>query len=263
MQGSMSILFWSIVVLSLVLAICALALQTLVVDYFNKSDDEARLVVFMYYGTFSRALLSMFEVTMGNWMPPCRALVENVSEWFAFFFVLHKLIIGLSVLGIINGVFIQETFTVARQDNWLMTVQKERLVRTHIAKFQALFDHLDVNHDHYIELEEFLEIQHEPRVRTWLSAMEFQINDVHKVFKMLDRQGDGKLTVDELVKGAAQLKGAARNLDIADLLYKVDDCQDALREMGADLSEMRSRQGAFPDWRSHLPHGKPSEMRST
>merc|ERR1711908_238447 len=108
----------------------------MVMDYFDSTDDPARMEVFLFYGTFSRALLSMFEITLGNWMPPCRALVENVNEWYCIFFVLHKLVIGLSVLAVINGVFIQETFKVAGQDDWLMTVQKERLIRTHSRKMK-------------------------------------------------------------------------------------------------------------------------------
>jgi hypothetical protein len=214
----------------------------------------------------------MFEITLGNWMPPCRALVENVNEWFGVFFILHKLVIGLSVLAVINGVFIQETFKVAAQDDWLMTTQKERLARTHGTKMRALFKHLDRDQNDHISFEEFLELKHEPRVRTWLSAMEIEVNDLGKVFKLLDQHRDGKLTMDELVCGAARLKGVARNLDVAFLLQKVELYHNAVchlssqfsemsRHRGFVLSEGRLRQGKFSEMRSHS-HGRHSQMRS-
>lgn len=32
-------------------------------------------------GTFTKSILTMFEVMFANWAPPCRLLTENVSEW--------------------------------------------------------------------------------------------------------------------------------------------------------------------------------------
>lgn len=40
-------------------------------------------LVYTYFGTFSRSLLTMFEITLANWPPVCRALTENVTApWF-------------------------------------------------------------------------------------------------------------------------------------------------------------------------------------
>lgn len=50
--------------------------------------------VFLYYGTFSRTTLSMFEILFANWAPACRVLVENVSEWFSLFFLAYRCDIG-------------------------------------------------------------------------------------------------------------------------------------------------------------------------
>ena len=49
------------------------------------AEDE----VFRYYGTFTRTLLTMFEILFANWGPPCRVLIENFSEWFSVFFLLY------------------------------------------------------------------------------------------------------------------------------------------------------------------------------
>ena len=46
--------------------------------------------VFLYYGTFTRTSLSMFEILFANWAPACRVLVEHVSEWFSLFFLAYR-----------------------------------------------------------------------------------------------------------------------------------------------------------------------------
>merc|ERR1719336_3259276 len=112
MSGSVSVLFWSVALLALVQMMLAFVLQQLLESYVLDETNalDKRLEVFMFYGTFARTMLTMFEITLGNWMPPCRALVENVSEWWMLFSLTHKLVIGFSVLSVITSVFIQETF---------------------------------------------------------------------------------------------------------------------------------------------------------
>merc|ERR1719379_2527428 len=116
--------------------IIALTLQNLCQDFIMNPNNpmEARQEVYKFYGSFARSMLTMFEMTLGNWMPPCRALVENVSEWYLLFNLAHKLVIGFSVVSVITGVFIQETFKVATTDDRIMLMQKERAVKTHTKK---------------------------------------------------------------------------------------------------------------------------------
>merc|ERR1712151_1446969 len=66
--------------------------------YFRGDHPQDELEdVFEYWGSFSRALLSTFEMTLANWPPVCRMLMENVSEWFMVICLLHKLTVGFAV----------------------------------------------------------------------------------------------------------------------------------------------------------------------
>ncbi|CAE8588880.1 unnamed protein product [Polarella glacialis] len=90
------------------------------------ADRDIRILVFRYYGTFSRTILTMFEVLFANWAPSCRILVENVSEWFSLAFILYRCLIGFAVLNVVSAVFIQQTMKVAQQDRQFMIAQKEK-----------------------------------------------------------------------------------------------------------------------------------------
>jgi len=240
MKGSFVSLLWSVLILVLVQMMLALLLQVMVEDYISNRSMEhhKRMEVFQFFGTFARTMLTMFEITLGNWMPPCRALVENVSEWYMLFFVLHKLLIGFSVVGVITGVFIQETFKVATTDDKIMVMQRERAVRAHTKKMKALFEHADSSGDGFLDKNEFKSVMALPSVRTWLAAMELDVDDVDHLFTLID-DGDEMLSAQELVQGVARLKGTARSIDVATMAHKQDQIQEILQQLHSMLNEKR------------------------
>merc|ERR1719261_2090690 len=133
------ILVWAVALLTLMLLTAALLLTTVlqstyfekvVAESLSKSELAVYHEVYEYFGTFTRSLFSMFEITLANYPPVTRLLAEEVSEWFMLITVLHKLTIGFAVVGVINGVILQETFKVAGTDDVIMVRQKKKAVAT-------------------------------------------------------------------------------------------------------------------------------------
>merc|ERR1740130_1431033 len=129
------ILGWAVALLVVMLTTVALFLaQILHASYFDEASatnlSEAELEMkrklYAYFGSFTRCLLSMFELTLANWPPVTRLLAEEVSEWFMLFCLIHKLTLGFAVIGVINGVIMQETFKVASTDDMVMVRQRKR-----------------------------------------------------------------------------------------------------------------------------------------
>merc|ERR1719512_438131 len=100
----------------------------------------------------------MFEITVGNWIVPCRILMDNMNENFMFFVLVHKLLVGFSMVAVINGVFMKETFTVVEHDDTIMVMNKKRAARSNKKKMQLLFDTTDLNGSNSICLDEFKEL---------------------------------------------------------------------------------------------------------
>mmetsp|Transcript_65275 Transcript_65275/g.155978 ORF Transcript_65275/g.155978 Transcript_65275/m.155978 type:complete len:808 (+) Transcript_65275:158-2581(+) len=218
LAGSATILAWSAALLIVLLMMFALfANQVLVTSYLDNETihPDEKLEVYEYFGTFSRALLSMFEMTLANWPPVCRLLVENVSEIWLVPALIHKLTIGFAVVGVINGVFMQETFKVASTDDSIMLRQKQTAIRMHEKKMKHLFDHLDESADGYLDMEEFKEVANDKRISTWLASMDLDASDIETLYKLIDADDDGQITVEELIAGVGRLKGSARSIDLA------------------------------------------------
>jgi len=240
MRGSFSALFWSVILLSFVQMMFALVLQQVTEGFVMNegSPEENRLLVFKYYGSFARALLTMFEITLGNWMPPCRALFENVSEWYMLFSLAHKMIMGFSVVTVMTGVFIQETFKTATIDDRIMVMSKERAKKAVANKVRALFSLADFDGDGCVDPSEFEQIMSNPDVRMWLAAMDCDFGDHKAFFRMLDKDGDGMVSFEELLGGVVALRGGARSYDLAKVHERVQDVQQSLLDLEARLTMM-------------------------
>merc|ERR1719265_1692957 len=104
----------------------------------------------------------MFEITLGNWIPPCRTLMENISEAYAALFILYKCVVGFAVVKVITGVFMCETFKVASTNDEIMIMQKNRAKEKHLSKMKTLFSAADHEGDGKIGWEEFQHIMQLP-----------------------------------------------------------------------------------------------------
>eukprot|EP00434_Breviolum_minutum_P002883 symbB.v1.2.002539.t1/scaffold103.1/size331058/4 len=208
-------LVWSFVLLAFVQCVAGLILSSLCWAYIEDTnhDEAKRQEVFMYYGSFTRTSLSMFEILFANWAPACRVLVENVSEWFSIFFLFYRCVLGFAILNVVNAVFVQQTMKTASSDEELAFRQKERDVVSYNRKVRRLFQSIDASGDGAITLEEFEKLVSSPKLRFWMSQLELEYHDLLSLFEFLDN-GDGVITLTEFIEGAARLRGQAKALDV-------------------------------------------------
>eukprot|EP00929_Paragymnodinium_shiwhaense_P025815 TRINITY_DN15528_c0_g2_i1.p1 TRINITY_DN15528_c0_g2~~TRINITY_DN15528_c0_g2_i1.p1 ORF type:complete len:673 (+),score=97.29 TRINITY_DN15528_c0_g2_i1:58-2076(+) len=218
-----SVLLWSLVLLFLCMLMCTLftnyLLAPVMVDPGYTPEEAFKL--YEYFGTFSRGLLSMYELTMGNYVPIARTLHELVSEWFLPIILAYRCLVSFALMKVISGIFLHETFKTAASNDEIMIMQRDRMTRRHIAKMTQLFKEADESGDGELSLEEFRAVMSDPRVKTWLAAQELEVQDVELLFELVDN-GSGTITAEELVAGFAQLKGPARSIDMLTLLRSLD-----------------------------------------
>merc|ERR1712217_213618 len=101
---------------------------------------------------------------------------------------------------------------------------------------ERLFKDADTSHDNFIDREELKVILQIPKVKMWLAAMELEVSDPGQLFDFLD-DGDGGITVEELISGVARLKGAARSFDLMALTRRVVSMEGILASIKDILAE--------------------------
>ncbi|CAE7527122.1 Cacna1h [Symbiodinium pilosum] len=240
--ASIDMLFWSFCLLAFLQCVAGLIISTFCREYIgdDSHDQVQREEVFKYFGTFTRTFLTMFEVLFANWGPPCRVLVENISEWFSVFFLLYRCVIGFAVLNVVGAVFIQQTLKTANSDEELAYRQKEKEIQSYTRKVRKLFQSMDDSGDGALNLEEFSKLVTSPKLSFWMSQLELEYHDLLSLFEFLDN-GDGQITLQEFIEGSARFRGGAKALDIWRLETKVEVLfEEMLNLMHTNDSEVSS-----------------------
>eukprot|EP00747_Dinoflagellata_sp_TGD_P171534 gnl/TRDRNA2_/TRDRNA2_205877_c0_seq1.p1 gnl/TRDRNA2_/TRDRNA2_205877_c0~~gnl/TRDRNA2_/TRDRNA2_205877_c0_seq1.p1 ORF type:complete len:409 (-),score=48.11 gnl/TRDRNA2_/TRDRNA2_205877_c0_seq1:125-1234(-) len=218
LRSSVGILFWSLFMLFMVQVIVGIVIsQTLrsIIEDDSRPEDTRR-AIFLYWGTFSRMILTMFEITLGNWVPSCRLLVDSVSEHFSAVYLLYRCAIGFGMMSVVGAVFIQKTIETAREDETLALKEQSRKVAKVEQKLRKLFHHLDKSRDGLLTHDEFITLLSDPAVLPWLRLLEVDLDDLDKLFTALDG-GDGAIEANEFIEGLQMMKGPAHRMDVVSL----------------------------------------------
>eukprot|EP00971_Amphidinium_carterae_P064882 1285702-Amphidinium_carterae.1 len=131
-----------------------------------------------HYGTSSRAMYTMFEVTLsGCWPNYVRPLMNEISWWYASFFVIYVAFVVFAVIRVITAIFLKETLDAAGADAEMMVQEKAKKRAQYLEKLKAVFIMADVSGDGMVTEEEFNGILEKPIVRTLLQALELEFHE--------------------------------------------------------------------------------------
>lgn len=221
--ASMNAAVWSFGILIAVQLVVGLFLNQLMQTFLLEEGHsvEAKRRVYKFYGTFTGTMLTMFEITMASWVPACRVLVEEVSEYFILFFIFYRCFFCFAVLKVIAAVFITETNRVLQHDDELTLMKLHREKAMFDKKVKSLVAGFAGDSIGWSELEE---LAYDEDVKSHLSTFGFHSQDLEKLFWLIDN-GSGNVPVDTFLAHVGGLKGPSKQVDMLTLLklvHKID-----------------------------------------
>lgn len=233
LQASFSALLWSFVLLLVIQTVTAMVLTQFIDEWLRESkDDIVNPRVFEYYGTFTRTMLTMFEIMMANWIAPARVLVSGISETWSLFFLFYRCMLGFALLAVISAVFIHETMKIANTDDELAVFLAQRETELYATKIKQAFLELDDSGDGFVNWEELGQIMEDDIMKHWLKSMQIDTSQVQNLFTLLD-DGDGRISYQEFMTGIQKVKGNAKSIDVV-MVLKV------LNQVSRKIDQMRS-----------------------
>eukprot|EP00930_Biecheleria_cincta_P034907 TRINITY_DN24056_c0_g1_i1.p1 TRINITY_DN24056_c0_g1~~TRINITY_DN24056_c0_g1_i1.p1 ORF type:complete len:601 (-),score=117.80 TRINITY_DN24056_c0_g1_i1:75-1787(-) len=232
LAASLSTLGWSLCVILILQCIMAMTLASQLADFMNDADVDigTRKAIFRYYGTFTKTMMTMFEILYANWIPACRILIDNMGEGWAFFFVLYRCLVGWAVLSVVNAVFVQSTMKVAQHDQELLIAQKQRSQEAQKKNLRNLFKEIDTSGDGNLSFEELMAVLRDPMMKLWMSALEIETKDLKQLFYLLD-DGDGEISTDEFLAGIGRVKGPAKSIDMATVMKNIERIEEKIEKL--------------------------------
>lgn len=190
-------------------------LQPFILD--DANDDAVREDVFKFFGTFSRTMLTMFEVSMANWVPVCRLLSEHLNQWWSVFFIFYRCMFCFAILKVISAVFITETNRVLASDDELTLMKAKREKLVYCRKLEKYFNSIDTDGDGYLSWQELQALLVHEELAQYLVTLGIDPHDFEKLFWLID-EGDGKISIQTFIRKVSKLKGQSKTIDTLTLL---------------------------------------------
>jgi len=239
-RASIHALFWSFLLLVTVQVGAALFLCQMLHGFINDKggDQKAKEDVFRFFGTFYRAMLTMFEITLANWVPSCRLLVEEVHELYFLFYLVYRCMFCFSVLKVVAAVFISETNRVLSSDTQLTLMKANREKNNYKRKLQTIFKRLDADGDLQITWQEMQVFLSSAELSEWLSTVGLNRTDFEKLFWLIER--NGSVDSENFFSRVGQLQGHAKTVDLLNLfkvIHKLDEKFDKTFKLESDAED--------------------------
>merc|ERR1712203_373888 len=87
-------------------------------------DYDLRIWIYRHYGSASRSVYTIFEATLsGGWPNYARRLVEDVSAWYAVFWMIYVVTVVFAIIRVMSPLFLTTTMRAAGEDEDMMVLR--------------------------------------------------------------------------------------------------------------------------------------------
>jgi len=111
-----------------------------------------------------------------------------------------------------------------------MIASKLNATKDFSGKLHKLFKSLDTSGDGLISWDEFSGIMVDPQTKAFMQALEIDVSDLERLYNCLQNR-DGVICLDEFAAGVSRVKGLAKNIDLVEVLSKVNRLETHLGEV--------------------------------
>jgi len=190
---------------------------------FNAMEEGNTLVqnVYMLYGGVGRTMMTLFMTITGGleWKRAAWPVAE-LGWVYAALWTCYITFMVFGMLNVLTGIFVDAAFQVMMgdRDNIIQTQMEER--HSLINKIRRIFHDSDTDDSGLVTMDEFRSLLKNPEMVAYLNAIGIDSSEAHGLFRLLDYDNSGEVSVDEFVTGFLRLKGGAKAVDMVTLLFE-------------------------------------------
>jgi len=207
-------LFWTLILMSLMLFVVGVHYTQLVTEHGRENPEllaEGRDLR-KWFGSLPRAILSLYQAMTGgvDWDILVLPLIDDIHPIHAVFFALFIAVSVLALMNIITGFFVESALKNTRIANDVDMVNSMRQLFT-------VIDKEDTGQVSWTQFERHLQ---NPQMELYFQAVDLDISEAKGLFRLLDLDENGEISADEFVMGCLRLRGPAKAIDLATLMFE-------------------------------------------
>jgi len=165
-----------------------------------------------YFGSLPKSLMSLFQAVTGgiDWNDLLKPLMA-VSPYLGLVLVLYIAFMVIAVLNVVTGFFVDSAMcAVARAKDVELGDQMRAIFEKSVRGGRA---------SQMLSWDEFRGLLEDPHMANCLHVLGIDPSEAKGLFTLLDTDSSGEIDAEEFVLGALRLKGNAKAVDLATLMY--------------------------------------------
>eukprot|EP00928_Gymnodinium_smaydae_P010136 TRINITY_DN13805_c3_g1_i1.p1 TRINITY_DN13805_c3_g1~~TRINITY_DN13805_c3_g1_i1.p1 ORF type:complete len:581 (+),score=75.77 TRINITY_DN13805_c3_g1_i1:48-1790(+) len=214
--------FWALLLLCTIIYLFGMLICQAVAENMRSEEDQPPDLL-MYWGSLPEAMFTLFKSISGglSWhdcVTPLGAMGGSSSLW-VMIFIVYISITTLAVLNVITGVFCESAIEGAQSDRDLAVQKHLGQKQDYIKTVKQLFQDIDRDDSNSITLQEFEAHFSDEECVAFFASLDIETDMAWEIFRLLDVDEEGTIDIDEFVTGCLRLRGSAKALDVAQLLF--------------------------------------------
>eukprot|EP00927_Polykrikos_kofoidii_P013026 TRINITY_DN15670_c0_g2_i1.p1 TRINITY_DN15670_c0_g2~~TRINITY_DN15670_c0_g2_i1.p1 ORF type:complete len:772 (+),score=131.44 TRINITY_DN15670_c0_g2_i1:94-2409(+) len=223
LQASLTTLLWCLSLIFSLLYIFSIVFTQGVLDYLLINEGAPELLddLHKYYGSMPKSVYSLY-IAMSNgmsWDVLLRPLF-HVDAAYAALFLFYITFSMFGLLNVLTSVFVESTMKSAQHYKDLVIQEAQYRKDTSLTHLKTLFAQMDKDGDGLLSMDEMRRQLTMDECNGYLEACDISINDCEVLFRLIDRDNSGAISIAEFCEGCLTLKGEARSFDIHCLIYE-------------------------------------------
>merc|ERR1712032_326938 len=142
------------------------------------------------------------------------------NSGFAIVWAVYVLFMIFGVLNVLTGVFVDSAMRAAEQDREQAIAVSIEEQNSYVQKIKQIFYEADRDHSGTVSYEELKSLLQNQVVQVYLRTLGVEASEACGLFVLLDADSSGSVCIEEFVSGCIRLKGEAKAVDVAYLMYE-------------------------------------------
>lgn len=195
-----------------------------------------------YFRTVWRSTFTLIQVlTMDEWAEHIVRHVLTQQPAMLVFFLGFIFVAAFGMMNIISAVVVESTLATSLKDADKALKKREKERQVVFDQLREIFDMADVDGSGTLSVDEVHEATQKPEIYNKLKMIDFPVNDPGQIFRLLDYDDSGELTIEEFITGCIRMKGSAKSKDLLVAQVALDSMRRQYNLFEEELDTLRGK----------------------
>lgn len=170
--------------------------------------------------------------------------LRNLPSFYSALFILFITFSIFAVVNIVTGIFVDSAMQANLVDKDIIVHEELERKKEYIEDLKHMFQALDTDQSGCItetELEKGLQNE---RIVAFFHLLKLGVSDAKMLFRLLDRNNDASLSIEEFIDGCNRLQGEASAVDTKMTYLEVTTMMTVLKEIKRDSEDLKRQMSA-------------------